>query len=156
MECTYKIPNVNISFNVLKNNEMKTLIVFLCFFSVIVSAQEESQFKIKDNLLKVSLFHNLTISENLTLQNGVSVKKTFGFVTFETPIILKYDLSNRWSTFIGVQSRTVIHSYFPDDLSFPEPSKSFLSIGTDYEFIDNTTGNLSIGFPLDLQLGLKF
>ncbi|WP_111710367.1 hypothetical protein [Lutibacter citreus] len=134
---------------------MKNLIIILCFFTAFASAQEESQFEIKDNLFKVSLFNNISLSNNLTVQNGLSVRKNLDFVTLEVPILMKYNISNEWSTFLSIQSRKVIYINFPD-LNLERPSKSYISTGTEYEFKNNFTGNLTIGFPLDLNLGLKF
>jgi hypothetical protein len=135
---------------------MKNLVLILLFFSTIASAQEESKFEIKDNLYKVGLFRNISLSDNLTLQNGIAVRKNLDFITLEVPILLKQNLSDKWSTFLGVQSRTVIYSNFPESFNIEKPSNSYLTIGTEYEFKHNTTGNLTIGFPLDLQLGIKF
>jgi hypothetical protein len=135
---------------------MKTLIIFLCFFTAIASAQEESRIEIKDNLFKVGLFHNISLSDKLTFQNGLSIRNNFDFVTLEVPILINYDFSNDWSTFFGLQTRTVIYSNFPKKINIEKPSNSYLSIGTEYKFKHNTTGNFTIGFPLDLQLGIKF
>lgn len=135
---------------------MKNLILFLLFFSTIASAQEESKFEINDNLYKVGLFRNISLSDNLTLQNGIAVRKKLDFYTLEVPILLKQNLSDKWSALFGVQSRTVIYSNFPASYNIEKPSNSYLTIGTEYEFKHNTTGNLTIGFPLDLHLGLKF
>ncbi|GGG44314.1 hypothetical protein [Bizionia arctica] len=135
---------------------MKTLIVCLCFFTAVVSAQEESPFEIKDNLFNVSLFHNISLSNKLTLQNGLSIRRNPEFVTLEVPVLIKYAHSDRWSSFLGAQARTVVYSYFPENYNIEKPSSAFLSIGTEYEFNNNTTGNLTVGFPFDLQVGLKF
>jgi hypothetical protein len=135
---------------------MKNLLLFLLFFSTISSAQEESKIEIKDNLYKVGLFRNISLSDNLTLQNGIAFRKRLDFVTLEIPILIKQDLSDKWSALFGVQSRTVIYSNFPESFNIEKPSNSYLTIGTEYEFKHNTTGNLTIGFPLDLQLGIKF
>lgn len=135
---------------------MKTLIVILCFFTSIASAQKETEVVIKDNLFKASLFHNISLSNNLSLQNGLSVRKNIDYDTFEIPILIKYDLTSRWSAFFGFQSRTVIYSHFPDSFNIEKPSPFYLSFGTEYEFKNNTTGSVVIGFPFDLHLGLKF
>ncbi len=136
---------------------MKTLIVFIDFITAIASAQKEPLFEIKDSPINVSLFHNISLSDKLTLQNGLSIRENIGFYTFETPVLIKYDLSNEWSTFFGLQTRTVIKpnlaEFFKD---IEKPSNSYLSIGTEYEFKNNATGDFTVGFPLDLQLGLKF
>lgn len=134
---------------------MKNLIILIYFFTAFVSAQEESQFELKDNLFRASIFNNISLTNNLTLQNGLSVRKNLDFVTLEVPIFMKYNISNKWSTFLGVQSRKVIYKNFPE-LNLEQPSKSYISTGTEYEFKNNTTGNLTIGFPLDVHLGLKF
>ncbi|MBU2927111.1 hypothetical protein [Winogradskyella psychrotolerans] len=134
---------------------MKNLIIFLCLYTTIASSQEESQFEIKDNLLKVGVFNNISLLNNLTLQNGLSVRKNLDFVTLEVPILIKHNISNKWSTFLGVQSRKVIYKNFPD-LNIEQPSKFYISTGTEYGFKNNFTGNFTIGFPFDLQLGLKF
>lgn len=134
---------------------MRNLIIFLYFVTAIASAQEESQFEIKDNLFRASIFNNIPLSNNLTLQNGLSVRKNLDFVTLEVPIFMKYNISNEWSTFLGIQSRKVIYINFPD-LNLEQPSKYYISTGTEYEFKNNSTGNITIGFPLDVHLGLKF
>lgn len=60
------------------------------------------------------------------------------------------------SAFFGIQTRTVINAEFPEIISIEKPSNSYITIGTEHEFKHNTTGNFTIGFPLDVQLGLKF
>ena len=136
---------------------MKTLTILLCFFSIIASAQEKPPFEIKDYPVNVGLFHNIPLADKLTLQNGLSVRKDFGFHTLETPIRIKYDLSSEWSTFLGFQTRTVIERNLEEFFKvIGKPSKSYFSIGTEYELKNNTAGDFSIGFPLDFQLGIKF
>ncbi len=136
---------------------MKTLTIILFFFSIFASAQEEPPIEIKDNPVNVGLFHNISLTDKLTLQNGLSVRKNFGFHTLETPVRIKYDLSNKWSTFLGFQTRTVIEPNLEDFFKvIGKPSNSYFSIGSEYEFKNNATGDFSIGFPLDFQLGIKF
>lgn len=136
---------------------MKTSNILLYFFTVIALAQEEPSIEIKDSPINVDLFYNISLSERLTLQNGLSVRKNFGFHTLETPIRIKYDLSNEWSTFLGFQTRTVIEPNLADFFKeIEKPSKSYFSIGTEYELNNKATGDFRIGFPLDFQLGIKF
>ena len=136
---------------------MKTLTILLYFLTAIASAQEEPPIEIKDMPINVGLFHNISLTDKLTLQNGLSVRKNFGFHTLETPVRIKYDLSNEWSTFFGLQTRTVIEPNLEEFFKeIGKPSNSYFSIGTEYEFKNNATGDLSIGFPLDFQLGIKF
>lgn len=143
---------------------MKPLILFIYLFTIICSAQkdissnqEESLFKIKDNTNKASLFYNIKLSNKLTFQNGLSIRKNFDFNTFEVPLLLKYDISNNWSTVFGLQTRTVINSNFPELFNnFEKPSNSYFSVGTEHKFKNDAVGNLNIGFPFDFQLGLKF
>ena len=136
---------------------MKTLTALVLFFSIIASAQEEPLFEIKDSPINVGIFHNFSLSDKLTLQNGLSVRKNFGFHTLETPVRIKYDLSNEWSTFLGFQTRTVIEPNLEEFFKvIGKPSNSYFSIGTEYEFKNNAKGDFTIGFPLDFQLGIKF
>ena len=136
---------------------MKSLTILLFFFSIIASAQEEPPIEIKDSPTNVALFHNISLADRLTLQNGLSVRKNFGFHTLETPVRIKYDLSNEWSTFLGFQTRTVIEPNLEEFFNqIGKPSNSYFSIGTEYELKNNATGDFSIGFPLDFQLGIKF
>lgn len=99
---------------------MKSLLIFIYLFTIIGSAQEEtlsnqeeSIFQIKDSPNKVSLFYNIKLSDKFTFQNGLSIRKNFDFNTFEVPLLLKYDISDRWSTLFGIQTRTIINSNFP-------------------------------------------
>ena len=136
---------------------MKTWTILLFFFPIIASAQEEPPIEIKDMPINAGLFHNIPLTDKLTLQNGLSVRKNFGFHTLETPVRIKYDLSNELSTFLGFQTRTVIESNLEEFFKeIGKPSNSYFLIGTEYEFKNNATGDFSIGFPLDLQLGIKF
>ena len=135
---------------------MRIFIVILCFYTTLASAQEESPFEIKDNLFKVDLFHNISLSDKFTLQNGLSIRKSLAFDTFEIPVLIRYKHSNKWSSYFGVHARKAIYSYFPEHSNLEEPSTFYLSIGTEYEFKNNTVGNFSIGFPFDVNLGLKF
>ncbi|NHF61585.1 hypothetical protein FK220_019690 [Flavobacteriaceae bacterium TP-CH-4] len=136
---------------------MKTLTILLFFFSIIASAQEEPPIEIKDNPLNIGLFHNISLADKLTLQNGLSVRENLGFHTLETPVRIKYHLSNEWSTFLGFQTRTVIEPNLEEFFNqIGKPSNSYFSIGTEYDFKNNATGDFTIGFPLDLQLGIKF
>ena len=136
---------------------MKTLTIILFFFTIITSAQEEPPIEIKDNPVNVGLFHNIPLTDKLTFQNGLSVRKNFGFHTLETPFRIKYDLFNEWSTFVGFQTRTVIEPNLEEFFKeVGKPSNSYFSIGTEYELKSNATGDFSIGFPLDFQIGIKF
>ena len=136
---------------------MKTLAILLYFFTAIAFAQEEPPIEIKDSPINVGLFHNISLADKLTLQNGLSVRKNFGFHTLETPARIKYDLSNEWSTFFGLQTRTVIEPNLEEFFKeVGKPSNSYFSIGTEYEFKNNAKGDFTIGFPLDFQLGIKF
>jgi hypothetical protein len=136
---------------------MKTSTILLFFLSIIASAQEKPPFEIKDYPVNVGLFHNISLANKLTLQNGLSVRKNFGFHTLETPVRIKHDLSSEWSTFLGFQTRTVIEPNLEEFFKvIGKPSNSYFSIGTEYGFKNNATGDFSIGFPLDLQLGIKF
>lgn len=136
---------------------MKTSTILLCFFTAIASAQEEPPIEIKDSPINVGLFHNISLLDKLTLQNGLSVRENIGFHTLETPVRIKYDLSNNWSTYLGLQTRTVIEPNLSDFFKITgKPSNSYFSIGSEYEFKNNTRGDFTIGFPLDFQLGIKF
>lgn len=136
---------------------MKTSTILLFFFSIIASAQEEPPIEIKDSPISVGLFHDILLANKLTLQNGISIRKNFGFHTLETPVRIKYDLSNEWSTFLSLQTRTVIEPNLEEFFKvIGKPSNSYFSIGTEYEFKNNATGDFTIGFPLDFQLGIKF
>ena len=143
---------------------MKSLLLFIYLFTIIGSAQEdissnqeESKIQIKDSPTKASLFYNINLSDKFTFQNGLSIRKNFDFNTFEIPILIKYDLSDKWSTVFGLQTRTVINSNFAEPFNnFEKPSNSYLSIGTEYKFKNDAIGNFNVGFPFDFQLGLKF
>ena len=136
---------------------MKTFPIVLFFFSIIASAQEGPPVEIKDNPTNVGLFQDILLTNRLFFQNGLSVRENFGFHTLETPVRIKYDLSNEWSTFLGFQTRTVIEPNLEEFFKeIGKPSKSYFSIGTEYELKNNATGDFSIGFPLDFQLGIKF
>ena len=138
-------------------DEMKTWTILLIFFSIVASAQEEPPIEVKDSPINVGLFYNIPLANKLTLQNGLSVRENFGFHTLETPVRIKYDLSNKWSTFLGFQTRRVIEPNLEEFLKIiGKPSKSYFTIGTEYELNNNATGDFSIGFPLDFQLGIKF
>jgi len=143
---------------------MKSLLLFVYLFTIIGSAQEdissnqeESKIQIKDSPIKAGLFYNIKLSDRLTLQNGLSIRKNIDFNTLEIPVLIKYSLSNKWSSFFGLQTRTVIDSDYPEYFNgIEKPSNSYFSIGTEYKFKNNATGNFNIGFPFDLQLGIKF
>ena len=145
---------------------MKSLLIFIYLFTIIGSAQEEtfsnqnqeeSIFQIKDMPNKASLFYNIKLSDKFTFQNGLSIRKNFDFNTFEIPILLKYDISDKWSTNFGFQRRTIINSNFPELFSdFEKPSNSYLSIGSEYKFKNGAIGNFNVGFLFDFQLNLKF
>lgn len=136
---------------------MKSLTILIYFFMAMAFSQEESSVEIQDSPIHVGLFKDITISDNLDFQYGLSIRENIGFHTLEVPFKIKYDLSNKWSTFLGVQTRTVIEAnlerYFRE---IGKPSISYLSIGTEYEFKNNAFGDFAIGFPLGLQLGIKF
>jgi len=136
---------------------MKSSIVFIFFFTIIASAQEELIIQIKDSPINASLFYNMKLSNRLTLQNGLSIRKNIDFSTFEIPILMKYDSSNEWSTFFGLHARTVINSNYPEFFSnSKKPSDSYFLIGTETKFKNDATGNFTVGFPLDFQLSIKF
>ncbi len=136
---------------------MKTSTILLSFFTTIAFAQEKPPIEIKDSPISVGLFHNISLADKLTFQNGLSVRENFGFHTLETPVRIKYDLSNEWSTFLGFQTRTVIEPNLEEFFkAIGKPSNSYFSIGTEYEFKNNASGDFTIGFPLDFQFGIKF
>ncbi|MDO6758677.1 hypothetical protein Q4566_00575 [Tamlana sp. 2_MG-2023] len=141
---------------------MKSILLFLYLFAIIGSAQqsiisnqEEPPIQIKDNLFSASFLSNIPLSKKLTLQNGISYRKGFYFNTLEIPVLIKYNISERWSTSLGAQSRKVERRNL-QMLNIEEPSKYYMTTGTEYKFKNNTTGNLTIGFPFDVNLGLKF
>jgi|TARA_B110000908_G_scaffold168778_1_gene224436 hypothetical protein len=145
---------------------MKSLLIFIYLFTIIGFAQEEtlsnqnqegSIFQIKDSPNKASLFYNIKLSDKFTFQNGLSIRKNFDFNTFEIPILLKYGISDKWSTVFGIQTRTIINSNYPELFNnFEKPSNSYLSIGTEYKFKNEAIGNFNVGFPFDFQFSLKF
>jgi hypothetical protein len=143
---------------------MKLLLLFIYLFTIIGSAQEEtllnqeeSLFQIKDTPSTASLFYNIKLSDKFTFQNGLSIRKNFDYNTFEVPLLLKYDISDRWSTLFGIQTRTIINSNFPEIFNnFEKPSNYFLSVGTEYKFENGAIGNFNVGFLFDFQLSIKF
>jgi len=143
---------------------MKSLLLFIFLFTIIGSAQdeirsnqEESPFQIKDSPTKASLLYTIKLSDKVTFQNGLSIRKNLDFNSLEVPVLLKYNISDKWSTVFGLRARTVINSNFPELINnFEKPSNSYFSIGTEYKFKNDAIGDFNVGFPFDIQLSLKF
>lgn len=135
-------------------------ISLICFFISLVATSQnvEKPYEFQDSLFSVSLFKKIEITENLSLKPGLTVRQKTVFNTFETPLFIDYEVSNKFSTHFGLSSRTVINrTEFGRMVPYiEEPSKVFISIGSEYQFENNAKGNFSINFPLEMNLGFKF
>ena len=103
-------------------------------------------------------FRKIKLTEKVSLKPGLTIRRKTVFNTLETPLFLDYQASNNLSTYFGLSARTVINrTEFGMKVPYiEEPSRVFMSIGSEYQFKNNTKGNFSINFPLEMNLGLKF
>lgn len=138
---------------------MKKILLLCCFVSFLANSQNiEKPVIFQDSLFSVSLFKKIKISENLSLNPGLTLRHKTAFNTFETPLLLNYESSDDVSYFIGLSSRTVINRT-PLGILYPEieePSMMFITTGTKLNFDNGTKANFSISFPLEMNLGFKF
>jgi len=140
---------------------MKKLSLFvLCgLISLLANSQNtEKPVEFQDSLFSVSLFKTIKISQNLSLNPGLTIRHKTVFNTFETPLFLTYESSDDASYFFGVSSRTVINRT-EFGLKVPyieEPSRMFISVGKKLNFDNGAKANFSINFPLEMNLGFKF
>jgi hypothetical protein len=136
-----------------------SLFVLCCFVSFLANSQNiEKPVKFQDSLFSVSLFKTIKISENLSFNPGLTIRQKTVFNTFETPLFLNYQSSDKASYFFGISSRTVINRT-EFGLKVPyiqEPSRIFISAGKKLNFENGANANFSINFPLEMNLGFKF
>lgn len=137
---------------------MKIVVFFFFFNTFFINAQiEDKKYEFQDSLMSVSMFKNIKLNEKVSLKAGLTVRKRTIFNTFETPIFMDYQISERWSAYIGAHSRTVINTNFPGlEEIFDKPSTIFYSVGSEFQFNDKSSGHFSINFPLEFNLGFKF
>lgn len=137
-------------------NKKKVFMLFFGFVTTLVFAQEKPQFEVKEDIFEVGIFHNTFISEKMTLQKGLRVKKNMENIPLEIPILLRMDNSERLSTFVSVQTTPLTLCRNSSYNIIENASSPFFSMGTDYEFKNESVGNLTLNFPLRLDFGFKF
>ena len=138
---------------------MKNIVFAFLFISIAIHAQQiEKPVEFKDSLFSASLFKKIKLSESFSLKPGLTLRRKTVFNTIETPILLNYESSEDLSLFFGVGSRTVINrTEFGEMVPYiEEPSKIFISTGSEFKFNNDTKGHFSINFPFELNMGLKF
>lgn len=138
---------------------MKKIFLLSCLISLVANSQNiEKKYEFQDSLFSVSLFKKIELTENLSLKPGLTIRHKTVFNTLETPLLIEYEASRKFSTHFGLSTRTVINRT-EFGLMVPhieEPSRVFMTIGSEYQFENNTKGNFSINFPLEMNFGFKF
>ncbi|WP_117883811.1 hypothetical protein [Aureibaculum luteum] len=121
-------------------------IYILILFSLVLSisyAQKEknSDIKVGDGIFNANFISTTKITDQLFIENGISVGYNFDAMSFELPVHFKYKINQKLSVFAGPSVYATRNIYRYGNLLNSTGLGSSAEIGLQYDFTENAYAN---------------
>jgi len=154
------------------------LVILLLLKGAVLQAQKENNSSLEstNNLFRNGYVKSTPLSNKLTLQKGVLFTNYAEYNRLEFPLLLKYNISDKWSVLFGTQLSTITN--YNNILSTTSPAfqnmDASLFFGSEFKFSELVSGHFSLQYsilnkgdetfknlnidtnPLKFNVGIKF